>query len=108
MSEPFDAVAVIRVIEAAETKLYALCQGRERFTMSVPVDLERDPDIVFQAAFTAGRATLTALTETRALLAQARAALVWQRQHCPVCHGQGCDGCERLSAALAATEEGGV
>ena len=41
---------VRELIKKAEDKLTRLCEGVERWRMSIPADIENDPDIVFANA----------------------------------------------------------
>lgn len=51
-------------VEVARQHIYDLCIGKARWTMHVPVDMERDSDTIFA----------TALANTEALLRVAEAA----------------------------------
>lgn len=44
---PVDVGAVLARVERARKEISDLCHGRRKWTMSVPVQLDRDSDIVF-------------------------------------------------------------
>lgn len=53
--------ALIASIDKAEKMLHALCDGTVRWTMSIPAQLDRDPDLVIGMGLRAGREAADAL-----------------------------------------------
>ena len=49
---------VLDAIEKAEQHVIALCTGKEKWTMRVPVDEERDSDCLIMRALTKARETI--------------------------------------------------
>lgn len=51
----------MELIERAKDVVIALCAGRQRWTMSVPAEPDRDPDLIIMAALDAGTRALARL-----------------------------------------------
>lgn len=57
-----DLADIARRLGAADEVVSALCEGKQRWTMSIPADIERDPDIVISRALHDARRMLALLS----------------------------------------------
>lgn len=75
MNEPTHSeMEVLEALDAAWETVSALCSGRMRWTMSVPAEPDRDPDLVIGHALTLAKQYVNASRDPLGLLKEPEAA----------------------------------
>lgn len=72
-----DVEAVRERIDKASEVVAELCQGKRRWTMSVPARPNNDPDLLIESGLDAGREVLAALDAARARCAEMEKGRDW-------------------------------